>query len=511
VSQQKLEFWELSLSSPRLRHGSTMGTMSHRDRRQFLQSSLGAAAGLAAAPLFTNDAGAPPTHPNVLIVQTDQQSAWTLGAYGGTLVKTPHVDSLAASGVTFDHYLTNSGVCTPSRGCLMSGLYPHVNGSIKNNLPMKADAATFATVMRDAGYRTGYAGKWHLNGTPKPGWMSKERSFGFDDCRYMYNRGHWKTIVDREGDNPRTPPYGQIGDATTYTTDWLAQKSIDFLQMGKEDARPFLWMVAIPDPHPPLTVRAPYAGRHQPGDMTVPVSLFERNRPAWAKGGPVAKAGRNRDKKGVEQWLRVRKAKYCDMIPCIDDAVGRILAALEKTGRARDTIVVFTTDHGEYMGEHGLMNKNRIYDTAYRIPLVMRWPAGLAAGARMKHLVASIDVMPTLLGLCGLKVPTAVQGRDASALLKHGQAVWVDEVQQHHSSLRRGGIFTDRWQLCLVEEGDHVLFDRVEDPDQLRNLYADDGKKQVVRELTERIVDHHAAVASPATEWLAAFKTGSGR
>ena len=487
-----------------------MAVMPSHDRREFLQSSVGAAAGLAAGSLLAKGEGASGAHPNVLIIQTDQQSAWTLGAYGSTFVKTPHIDGMAKAGVVLDNYITNSGVCTPSRGCLLSGLYPHVNGAYKNNLPLKAEVATFATVMRDAGYRTGYAGKWHLAGTPKPGWLEPRRSFGFDDCRWMYNRGHWKTILDQANGRPKTPPYRQIGDEDTYTTDWLASKTIDFLRAGKDDARPFLWMAAIPDPHPPLTVRAPYAGRHKPEDMPVPSTLLERDRPKWAKGGPVAKARKNRDKGEVERWLQARKAKYCDMIPCIDDAVGRILAALEETGRAKDTIVVFTTDHGEYMGEHGLMNKNRIYQASYRIPFILRWPAGLKGGVRSERLVAAIDVMPTLLSLCGLKTPAAVQGRDASAALSNPKAPWNDEVQMHHSSLKRAGIFTDRWQFCLVEEGDHVLFDRVEDAEQVRNLYTDDGSKQVVKELTERVVAHHAAVKTPSSEWLQTFTSSGG-
>ncbi len=473
--------------------------MSTQNRRAFMQSSLGAAAALSLSPL---SAGGGPAHPNVLIIQTDQQALWTLGAYGSTFVQTPHLDGMAKDGVVLDNYITNSGVCTPSRGCLLSGQYPHVNGAYKNNLPLKGDVATFATVMRAAGYRTGYGGKWHLDGTPKPGWITREKSFGFDDCRWMYNRGHWKTIRDRDGEHPATPPYAEVGDASTYTTDWLAKKTEDFLAVAKTDERPFLWMVSIPDPHPPLTVRAPYAGRHKPEDMPVPDSLFERNKPRWARGGPVAKAKRGKTKAELKRWLQNRKAKYCDMIPSIDDAVGRVLAALEASGRAADTIVVFTTDHGEYMGEHGLMNKNRLYEGAYRIPFIVRWPAGLKGGQRCGRLVAAIDVMPTLLSMCGLETPAAVQGRDASAVLKTPAAPWTDEVQMHHSSLRRAGIFTDRWQLCLTNEGENVLFDRVEDKEQVRNLYTDEARKHVVAELTERIASHHAAVESPAASWL---------
>ena len=438
----------------------------------------------------------------MLVIQTDQQSAWTLGAYGGTIIPTPHIDGLGKQGVVLENFLTNSAVCTPSRGCLVSGLYPHVNGSIKNNDPLKPGTATFASVLKAAGYRTGYAGKWHLAGRPKPGWMGEDQSFGFSDCRYMFNRGHWKTILDQQEGHPKVLPYGEVGDEKTFTTDWLTGKTEEFLALSKDDDRPFLWMVALPDPHPPLTVRAPYAGRFKAKDMPLPSTLFEENKPRWARRGPLEKQKQKRNKKGVERWLRQRKAKYCDMIPSIDDAVGRLLAAVEATGRAEDTIVIFTTDHGEYMGEHGLMNKNQIYDAAYRIPFIVRWPGGLPAGRREKGLVAQVDVMPTILGLCGAEIPAAVQGRDASKLLRGGDDRWANEVWQHHSSTTRAGIFTDRYQLSLINGSDHVLFDRVEDPEQKRNLYADPERKSVVDELTARVVAHHKATKSPATEWL---------
>lgn len=159
------------------------------------------------------------------------------------------------------------------------------------------------------------------------------------------------------------------------------------------------------------------------------------------------------------------------------------------------------------MGEHGLMNKNQIYETAYRIPFIVRWPRELAASRREKRLVAQVDVMPTILALCGAEIPAAVQGRDGTGILRGSRsAPWRDDVWLHHRTTDRAGIFTDRHQLCLVKGSDHVLFDRVEDPEQKRNLFADGEHKAVVDELIERVVAHHESRESPAASWLARFK-----
>ena len=136
--------------------------------------------------------------PNLLVILTDQQSAWTLGAYGGDAVGTPRIDAVGEEGARFENFFTNSAVCSPSRGCLFTGLYPHVHGTYHNDIELNRDAVTFAQVLRDNGYETGYAGKWHLDGHKRrPGWMTPERSMGFTDCRWMFEcsqrqTGTWK-------------------------------------------------------------------------------------------------------------------------------------------------------------------------------------------------------------------------------------------------------------------------------------------------------------------------------
>ncbi len=477
-------------------------------RRQFLKRSI-VTAGTAALGLRSGEAAPPEDRRkdrrcNLLVIHTDQQSCWTIGAYGGGLVSTPHIDSLARQGSILTNFFTNSAVCTPSRGCLVTGRYPHSHGAYRNNIELNRDEQTIARVLKQAGYDTGYAGKWHLDGTPKPGWMRPQRSMGFDDCRHMFNRGHWKTILEDPDGTAKVLPYGRIGDENTFTTDWLASRTIEFIREPRN--KPFFFMVSIPDPHPPFTVRTPYDTMFKPADMPVPVSFDQADLPAWARAGgkrkrpgtrPAAQTRRQR-----EARLRASKARYCGQVKCIDDSVGRILKCLKDRGALDETIVVFTTDHGEYMGEHGLMGKNNLYETAYRIPMLIRWPKRIPGGTAIGNVVSTVDFQPTILALMGIKPSGREQGRDASGLLTGKTIDWTDESFLHHSSLARAGIFTPRYELAFVQGGDHILFDRLNDPHQMNNLYGDPRYTKVVKDLHDRILAHNIAVKAPAAAWL---------
>ena len=342
--------------------------------------------------------------PNVLVIHTDQQSAWTIGAYGGTLVETPHIDSLAKQGAIFTNFFTNSALCTPSRGCFLTGRYPHRNGAYTNDIPLNKVEQTFASFFKSAGYDTGYAGKFHLGGRPKPGWISTGAQFGFTDSRYLFNRGHWKKIDQAPGKKPRVNPYHVMGDKQTYTTDWLAQKTIDFVTTKR--AKPFCYMVSIPDPHGPYSVRKPYDKMFDPAKVPLPESYFKagKNRPAWVK--PSKRLG----KKNRTQRLRKFKSQYLGEVKCIDDNVGKILRALKDSNQLDNTIIVFTTDHGEYMGEHGMMGKNSLYETAYRIPFIVRYPAKIPAGTKVSKIASTVDFTPGILKLAGLGTKFSFDG-----------------------------------------------------------------------------------------------------
>ena len=474
-------------------------------RRSFIRSMGIAAASLTLPELAVGGAKLIPRKkesPNLLIIHTDQLSCWAISIYakqrtktanyGKILVKTPYIDSLAEEGAIFYNFFTNSAVCTPSRGCLITGRYPHAHGAYKNNIEMNRDEVTIAHILQSNGYETGYAGKWHLDGPPKPGWVRPERSMGFADCRYMFNRGHWKKIVDQPSGNPEVSPYKVIGNKKTFTTDWLADKTIDFIK--KPGTKPFFYMVSIPDPHGPFTVREPYMSMYSPEDMTVPNNFKQ------------SLTGKN--KKKTAGQMQKSKAHYCGLVKCIDDNVGRILKVLKEERILDDTIIVFTTDHGEYMGEHGLYGKNQWYRTAYQIPFIVRWPKRIRAGTAINNFVSNVDVQQTLLGLMGIKPCGREQGRDASGLLRGEKINWIDEAMIHHSSLESAGIFTPEYELVLKAKGNHMLFDRINDPEQIKNLYNNSKYRNITKDLTKRIIRHNMDVNAPAVSWLKKITIG---
>ena len=492
-------------------------------RLEFLAAA--GAAGLSAAAC---NSGAQPEsrkRPNVLVLYTDEHSAWTLGAYGGKLIGTPNLDRIGREGAIFHNYFVNSAVCTPSRGCLVTGRYPHAHGAYSNNIELNRDEVTIAECFRRAGYQTGYAGKWHLDGEPRPGWVDPSRSMGFEDNRWMFNRGHWKRIVEKPEGWPDNRSVAAVGgqqivsdqpdgrpnisydvDAEgEYFTDWITDQCIEFL--GRERDAPFFYFLSIPDPHTPFSVRAPYDTMYAPEDMPVPATLYEKDLPGWAERSRQAML----ERENLQSWddpqreviLRRILSQYCGMVKCIDDNVGRILATLEANGQLDNTLILFTSDHGNYLGEHGLYFKNQIYETAYRVSMLMRMPGTIPAGTEVDECVSSVDVQGTVLELCGVDSSGLEQG-SSFAKLARGEADpgRPNEAYLHHSSFARAGIFTPEWELCLVKDGDSVLFDRVDDPLQTKNLFADPAHQETVRDLVARVVEHAYAVGAPAYAWL---------
>ncbi len=437
--------------------------------------------------------------PNLLVIHTDEQSWWTLSCYGGSLVDTPHADRLAAEGARFRNFFTTSAVCTPSRGCFMTGRYPQAHGAQSNDIPLNRDEITFAEVLRRAGYRTGYAGKWHLDGKDKPGWMRPERAMGFEDVGAMYNRGHWKAIHEpaTPGEHPQVGT--TVGDETTYTTDWLTAKTIRFIEQAA--GTPFCFMLSIPDPHVPVAVRPPYNTMYDSAKMPLPGTWNDPGLPDWAvetrDNSPYAPHQPDRE----ARWRRFM-AGYCGMVKLIDDCLGRIRATLERLGILDETVVVFTTDHGDYAGEHGFHAKNHLYETVYRLPLIIRWPKKIAAGTGLDQVVSTVDFQPTILRLMGIQPCGREQGRDASPLLEGRNPVWDNSSFIYHSHHHSAGIFTDAFELALVQGKQGILYDRTHDPHQTRNLFEHPDYAGVRKELVKRVVEHHTAFGSPAAEWL---------
>lgn len=517
--------------------------MPEFSRRTFVTT---ATAAVAATALDGIAQKAPRSRPNVLLILTDEQSLWTLSAYGGALPGTPHIDSIGREGAIFRNFFVTSAVCTPSRGCCMTGRYPHANGAVHNDLPLHPDEFTLGNMFKNAGYETGYAGKWHLDGTNNPtwpDWIPAERSFGFTDHQWMFNQGHYKRIVERpagwpdnishaslsaefdpsrvkkeSGSNKEyssAKPDGRPDESYSvkapgeYFTNWLTDKAIDFIRRPRTD--PFFYVLSYPDPHPPFSVSEPYASMFAPGSMKPPETFYQKDQPVWAEAHLQEDLKRehvlSQDDPKRLKTFQERKAQYLGEVKCIDDQVGRILQTLRELGKLDDTLVIFTSDHGEYMGEHGIYFKNDLYEAAHHVGMLMRWPAGIRPGTIVEECVANVDLLPTLAGMLSLKTSGREQGQDASRLLHGNTTGWRNEAFIHKDNFAQSGVFTEEWELGLNKNGGSVLFNRKNDPLQIHNLYDDPAYKAVVADLTKRTIQHNKEVGSPARlmEWLTAL------
>ena len=437
-------------------------------------------------------AAVPPSKPNVLIIHTDEHNFRTLGCYRaclpqaqafvwgeGVAVETPQIDSLAKRGALCDRFYAASPVCTPSRASFVTGRYPQNTGAALNDRPMRDDVVTFAEVLRRNGYATGYAGKWHVDGPARPGW-TPARKFGFEDNRYMFNRGHWKQLEDTPGgpavkarNANGAPTYNVAGaDEKSFTTDFLADKAVAFIQAHQRE--PFCFMLSIPDPHGPNTVRAPY-------DTIFTNLQFALPRSAEGKGK-------------LENM-----ARYFGMVKCIDDNVGKILEALRAADVLENTLVVFTSDHGDMCGEHSLNNKGVPFEGSARIPFVIAYPGRIKPGTVIHEALATVDFKPTLLGLLGLSRDPQDEGRDASALFLTGQAPanWKDVTFSRNANGNWLMAVSSRHKFIVYPDAEPCLFDLEKDPFEMNNLFSAPGSRETVRGLARALADYAQRTKEP--------------
>ena len=422
---------------------------------------------------------------NLLVIQTDEHHFKTLGCYGGTIVKTPNIDWIAKNGAIATSFYATTPVCSPSRGALMSGKYPQHTPVTNNNIKLGDNIVTFAEVLRRKGYATGYAGKWHLDGDGKPQWRPK-RKFGWEDNRFMFNRGHWKMFAD--GPNgPRVgstkngrPDYGLKGvDEKSFATDWLTDKVINFVNEKK--GKSFCYMVSYPDPHGPNTVRAPYDTMYEDVKPPIPrsVNKTRAQTPKWAAKAPRITA----------DTIRLLMPKYYGMVKCLDDNIGRILDTLRRNGQIDNTIIVFTSDHGDLCGEHGRLNKGVPYEGSARIPFLIYTPGKIKGGTVVNEALSCIDFMPTVMNLMNTKHGQKVDGRDATALFTGAKTDWSDMAFIRSTSVSKPWLcaVSDRYKLVYSEMGDPWLFDLEKDPDELINLFNDPESKNIITTMTDQL------------------------
>ncbi|KPL12776.1 MAG: hypothetical protein AMS26_16355 [Bacteroides sp. SM23_62] len=446
---------------------------------------------------------------NILIIYTDEHNFRTLGCYRellpedqafvwgqGVKVETPNIDRLASEGLLCTSFYAAAPVCTPSRAAFMTGLYPHATGAPQNNIPMHDSMVTFAEILRRQGYATGYVGKWHLDGMAKPGW-EPERKFGWEDNRYMFNRGHWKVFADTGNKAKVVGSHIEeldkyiydidMADEYSFATDFLADKTISLMEEVGEN-KPFCMMLSLPDPHGPNDVRAPYDTMYNDMFFQPPKTFFQtpEQTPGWLGGW-----------KNLIQSDTLKQqpmSQYFGMVKCIDDNVGKLLDYLKTSGREKNTIVVFTSDHGDLMGEHRKHNKGNPYETSAGVAFIMKYSGHIKAGKIINKAYTSADFAPTLLGLLGMKNALPEQhGRDDSELFLDKQAV-VDSdeityIRAHGVDPGWAAALNDRYKLIVSKNDTPWLYDLEKDPDELTNYYTRPDYKEISEVLSRRLVE----------------------
>ena len=537
-----------------------------------------AALSVALSPAHPEALGSRPSEPglgqrpNIVFIFSDDHAPHAIGAYArdeamafgqwlASVDATPRIDELAADGMRFRRsYCTNS-ICGPSRAVILTGKHSHVNGFMNNGNRFDGDQPTFPKLLQGAGYRTAMIGKWHLGSDPQ----------GFDHWDVLPGQGQYYNPVFITAAGER--------QVEGHCTDIVTDLSLEWLEAQKESGEPFLlmaqhkaphrtWMPALRHlelwadetlPEPPTLFddyadNAPGAARQEmtirdhmyllydlfvtPEEGAEPQEGNSLDASGWRNLERMSEAQRSAwdafyeprnaafhalglEGEDLVRWKFQRYLKnYLRCVRGVDESVGRITDWLEANGLAENTIVVYSSDQGFYLGDHGWYDKRWMYEESLAMPLIVRWPGHTEPGSVDDHLVQNLDYAPTFLELAGVEVPDDMQGRSLVPLLE-GRAPddWRDAIYYHyyeypsvHMVPRHVGIRTERWKLIHYYPFDEwELFDLALDPDETRNLYGDPEHTNIATNLALRLgrlqeTFGDDSVTGPVPEWIEAYR-----
>jgi arylsulfatase A-like enzyme len=412
----------------------------------------------------TGRAGGPrPNRPNLLFILADQWRAQATGYAGDPNARTPHVDRLRDESVSCTTAVSTTSVCCPARASLLTGQYPLTHGLFMNDVPLGNGAVSIAQAFAAQGYDTGYIGKWHVDGHGWEGFIPPQRRQGFRfwralECTHDY---HHSRYYSDEDDSAAAAGAPVLRTWEGYDAAAQTRCAEAFIREHAGAGRPFFLMLAWGPPHGPYhTAPEQFRARFDPARIELRPNV------------PAAHAGR----------ARADLAGYCAHIAALDACLGDLLRTLGGCGIAGQTVVVFTSDHGDHLWSHGLGGKQTPWDESIRVPLLVRLPRALGAGPREVDVpLATADIMPTLLGLCGVPVPPTVQGTDRSAAVAGREApetapgalvacYFVHGAFRKMGGRHYRGIRTRRHTYVRDLRGPWLLYDNLEDPYQLDNL-----------------------------------------
>ena len=481
--------------------------------------------------------------PNILFIFSDDHAPHAIGAYGSVINETPNLDRIAADGAIFQNSFCANSICGPSRACILTGKHSHKNGFLRNGNRFDGSQTTFPGLLQAVGYQTAMIGKWHLSTDP----------VGFDHWEVLPGQGSYYNPDFIQMDRSRKHYEG-------YCTDIITENSLKWLKEQRDPDKPFMLMCQHKAPHrnwspppryydlykgktipEPETLFDDYSGRSkllQQNEMSVANHFYwghdmkfngenyfpehfrsgiangeyrrmtDEQKSAWdAAYGPenqafidAMKAGKLSEKE-VVQWKYQRYIKdYLACIQAVDDGVGALLDYLDETGLDEDTIVIYSSDQGFYLGDHGWYDKRWMYEESLKMPFLIRWPGVIDGGVESKALIQNIDYGPTFLEIAGADVPEEMQGRSLKPLLlNQGQpsANWRDAIYYAyyenaavHNVPLHDGVRTDRYKLMYFPRTrEWNLFDLEADPNELTSVHADSNYASVLSSMQRRYRD----------------------
>ncbi len=416
--------------------------------------------------------------PNVLFLFSDDQRFDTIHALGNDEIRTPHLDGLVKNGFTFTHAFcmgsTVPAVCAPSRSMLMTG-----RTLFRSPITIPKDLPIWPEVMAQAGYATFATGKWH-NG---PAAFNRGFAAGGDIFFGGMNDHRKMPVHDYDPAGKYDKQHQHFG--AKFSSELFADQAIRFLRNHKGE-QPFFLYAAFTAPHDPRTPPQEYADRYDPAKITLPKSFLPQH--PFNNGELTVRDEQLLPWPHTPEAVKKEIAAYYAMIEHLDAQVGRILDALAASGKAKDTIVIFSSDHGLAVGRHGLLGKQNLYDHSMRPPLIFAGP-GIPAGKKSDALCYLLDIFPTVAELAGVKAPATVEGLSLAPIMTGKQAVVRDSIFCAYRDVQRM-VRTDRWKLIRYPQiNKSQLFDMANDPDELHDLAGDGKHAERERELTALLRD----------------------
>jgi arylsulfatase A-like enzyme len=461
--------------------------------------------------------------PNILMIVTDQQRRDTIGVYGSQIARTPAIDAMAGEGMTFDFAFTPCGLCSPTRSSLLTGVYPHSHQVLTNvqlhplRTHLTPESDILCSHLKQAGYRLGYVGKWHVSPDRDP------RAFGFEQYVSLSDYAVYRKKLGipflPESNNYMVPTSARDPVPLAHCrAAFLADNAIRMMEeFSRDGERPFFIRLDFHGPHMPMVIPEPYASMYDPGSIP-PHPNFEDPLTGKPAVQSIKRQHWGTERMTWSDWQPL-VARYYGEVSLLDAQVARVLESLERIGQKDNTVVIYTTDHGDTMGAHKIWNKDyTMYDEIYRVPFIVRWPGIAQSGSRCDTYIHHfLDLTPTLLEIAGIACPHDVHGRTLVPLLKGQEQSRPREAfcEFHGSHM---GLYTirmlqtDRYKYVFQANDVDELYDHDNDPYELQNVVGDPNYASDLKDLKHKMVDWMAATKDHLyNEWVVYWLTGDMR